>query len=488
MTEEAKPSGGTSLIADVTKVAYTSVMQALFGRTAKAFGDLFGERAEEFVERVKARKCKNVLDHKQKVEQITEGPVDIVEEGDRGGAVVRWVIVAADVPLEDAERAALVEATLAEILTSDRSSQFQDVAERLSGPSMRILLNAPSDRKFLPNGDDRGNFETLRELGLARKFDRAGFLLLLLAWCVGTLAGFVILTRILPSFLPTTMSIGFELEGAVISGVIFAVAMALLSTNYTLTEFGKKLQASALQFYPTRAKLREFWIARLVPSGFFSLAAVALVLACVIPLLLSLFLHGSETFRTIVLSPPSQSPPAAPAPSAPSPAGAPQAPQSTQALTTEDVATLIDVWHSVTEHMNSTINNTNQIEKLLSSWPKQINENRGKLLTDLVNLRNEIDGSRASIATLADDYKRFPNVRAAIGDSNIGQAFGRLYGAINSFVAETNKLPPNLPQNFESFLRPFAKEVTLATTALEKWASDMHSYSEEQVRELSTAK
>ena len=87
--------------------------------------------------------------------------------------------------------------------------------------------------------------------------------------------GFYSLTHILPTFLPTAMSIGFELEGAVISGVIFSVGMALLYTNYTLTEFGKRLQGSALRFYPTRTKLREFRIASLVPSGFLSWAVVA---------------------------------------------------------------------------------------------------------------------------------------------------------------------------------------------------------------------
>jgi hypothetical protein len=71
VTEEAKSSDGTSLIADVAKVADTSVMQALFGRTARAFGDLFGERAEELVERIRGRRSRNVLDHKHKVEQIT---------------------------------------------------------------------------------------------------------------------------------------------------------------------------------------------------------------------------------------------------------------------------------------------------------------------------------------------------------------------------------------------------------------------------------
>ena len=200
----------------------------------------------------------NVIDHKQKVEQITGGSVDFVEEVDRGVAVVRWFTAAADIPLEEAERAAFVEASLAEMLASDSGSEIQDVAEGLTVPSMRILLNAPRDRKFLPNGDDREDFEKLRRLGLARKFDRPRFLLLLLAWCIGTALGFYILTRILPPFLPTTMSIGFEPEGAAISGVIFAAAIAFLSTNYALTEFGKRLQASALRFYPTRAKLSSF--------------------------------------------------------------------------------------------------------------------------------------------------------------------------------------------------------------------------------------
>jgi hypothetical protein len=486
MTEEAKPSGGTSLIADATTVAETSVMKDLLGRSAKAFGDYLGEHVEEYVNKLRERRRKNVRDHEQQVERVTGGPVDFLAEGDRGGAIERWVIVAADVPLEDPERAAFVEATLAEILTSNRSSEFQDVAERLSGPSMRILLNAPSDRKFLPGADDRRNFETLRELGLARKFDLARFLLLLLAWCVGTAVGFYSLTRILPPFLPTTMSIGFELEGAVISGVIFAVGMALLFTNYTLTEFGKRLQGSALRFYRTRTKLREFRIASLVPSGFLSWAAVALVLACGIPLLLSRFLQGSETIRTIVLSPPRQSPPTALP--APSPNGAPQAPQSAQTLATEDVAMLIDVWRSVTEQMKSTIDSTNQIEKLLSSWPKQINEERGKLLDELNVLRDEIEQRRVSITTLGNFYQRFPNIHAAIRDRNSDEAFRRLYLALDAFITEVRTLPAKLPQNFESSLKPYADEVKLATTELAKWANDTQSFSEAQVRELSTAK
>jgi hypothetical protein len=49
-------------------------------------------------------------------------------------------------------------------------------------------------------------------------------------------------------------------------------------------------------------------------------------------------------------------------------------------------------------------------------------------------------------------------------------------------------LPANLPQNFENSLKPYADEVKSANTALAKLASETHSFSETQVRELSTAK
>lgn len=55
MTEEPKPSGGTSLIADATKVADTSVMKDLFGRSAKAIGDYWGEHVEEFIDKRRER-------------------------------------------------------------------------------------------------------------------------------------------------------------------------------------------------------------------------------------------------------------------------------------------------------------------------------------------------------------------------------------------------------------------------------------------------
>ena len=67
----------------------------------------------------------HLRDHEQKVAQVTGAPVDTLTEGERGGAIERWVHVAADVPLEESEKAAILEAVLAGILPSNRSSNFQ---------------------------------------------------------------------------------------------------------------------------------------------------------------------------------------------------------------------------------------------------------------------------------------------------------------------------------------------------------------------------
>jgi hypothetical protein len=82
----------------------------------------------------------------------------------------------------------------------------------------------------------------------------------------------------------------------------------------------------------------------------------------------------------------------------------------------------------------------------------------------------------------------FPNVRATIFGRNSEEVFNRLYRALDSFITEVGSLPQNLPQNFESSIKPYAREVESASSALAKWASDTRSFSEAQGRELSAAK
>src|SRR5215211_5978473 len=116
MTEESKPGSGTSIVGDLTKVAETSLMKDLFGRSAKAAGDYYGEYAEDYFKRKRERDRKNLQDHERIVADVTGQSIDIFSRPEAGAAIERWILVAINVPLEDAERAAICEAVLAEIL------------------------------------------------------------------------------------------------------------------------------------------------------------------------------------------------------------------------------------------------------------------------------------------------------------------------------------------------------------------------------------
>src|SRR6202521_2837754 len=80
----------------------------------------------EFFIRRREKRLKNVRDHELRVAQVIGEPVNVLSKPDRGREIERWVDAAADVPLEDAERAALLEAVLAQIFTRGGSSDFQE--------------------------------------------------------------------------------------------------------------------------------------------------------------------------------------------------------------------------------------------------------------------------------------------------------------------------------------------------------------------------
>jgi hypothetical protein len=130
-------SAGSELVSNVTKVADTGVMKDLLGRTFKAVGDYYGEQVEDFLNQRRERRRKNVRDHEHQVAQVIGEPVNILSKPERAGEIERWLEIAADVPLEDGERAALFEAVLAQILSTHGSSDFQDIAERLSSSCCR---------------------------------------------------------------------------------------------------------------------------------------------------------------------------------------------------------------------------------------------------------------------------------------------------------------------------------------------------------------
>jgi hypothetical protein len=149
-----------AIIGAGTKVAETSVMKDLFGRSFKAAGDYYGEYWEDYFNKLREQRRKNIKDHETRVAEVIGEDVDVLSKPARHQAVRRWLELAADVPVEDAERAAISEAVLVEIATTDSTPEYQDVAEKLTTADTRLLLSAPVDA-IAPDGGDRRGFENL---------------------------------------------------------------------------------------------------------------------------------------------------------------------------------------------------------------------------------------------------------------------------------------------------------------------------------------
>ncbi len=485
MAHEDKDQGhnALSVVGDIAKVADTSVMKDLLGRAFKAVGDYYGEQVEEYFNQRRKRRWKNVRDHEAQVAQVIGEPVDILTKPERAGAIERWVEIAADVPLEDAERAALFEAVLAQILSTHGSSDFQDVAEQLSSSGMRVLLNAPFNKGIAPEDGDRQGFERLRSLGLARTLDLRQALAVIFAWVLGTAVGFFGLFFIIPRYLPRALAIEFVVEALLISAVALALGIALLTTNYRLTEFGKSLQQSALRFYRDRSSLRKVTLLSAIPSKPLIWGALAALFVCTLPPVLDLYFPAHDATRTVIISSPPANPSLPGAPTPPPPGASAPSPQQVT-LTADEIRTLIDVWRSVAEQMSSIILLTNQVQSLLPNWPQRLAGDRGAVATQLLEMRDQINQRRVSIQSLHNFYQKYPNVRSALQEANVDGVFARLYRSLDSFAHEIQILPTPPPENFENTLRPYAGELKAATDAMAIWANNTRGFANAQSQEL----
>ena len=141
--DEGSSGSEPDIVGNITKVADAKLTTLLFGRSAKAAGDFLGEKVEGFFKkRKKEAQQKNVEDHVSRVVEVIGEPLDV--KPTQYVNVERWVRIAADVPIEDAERSALFEAVLADIISTEGTSEYQQVAEKLTSDAARLLLNAPT--------------------------------------------------------------------------------------------------------------------------------------------------------------------------------------------------------------------------------------------------------------------------------------------------------------------------------------------------------
>jgi hypothetical protein len=491
MTADGDESDGGSGLPDIvgaaTKVAETSVMKDLFGRSFRAVGDYYGEQIEEYYKKKKEKRLKNVRDHELRVAQVIGEPVNILSKPERGRAIERWVDVAADVPLEDEERAAVLEAVLAQIFSSDVTIDFLDVSERLSSSGMRVLLNAPFDKDVAPKGDDRQTFERLRALGLARTLDLGHAVAVIFAWLVGTTVGLFILFVVIPRYLPRLLAIEFVVEAVLTSAVVLVLGLALLSTKYRLTEFGRLLQRSALRFYRDQTSLRKIRILSAIPGKPLIWGMLAVILACALPLALESYLPAQlrTDFRPtiIISSPPSLGGPSAPAPPAPAPPLVPEPPKPTT-LTAGEIEKLKDAWNSVNNQMEGIQGLTTESQELVKDWPQRIKVNPQAVGSQLLQMRDAINQHRVSLQSLKNSYEKYPNIAPVLEEATKGGSFTRLYTSFDNLAREAQKLQPH-PENFEIIIKPYANDLKDALDEMTKWANATRNFAKQQSDELS---
>jgi hypothetical protein len=473
-------SKGPDIVGNITKVADAKLTTLLFGRSVKAAGDFLGEHVEGYFKRRKEEAQRdNVEAHVSRVVEVIGQPLDV--KATQYVKVERWVRIAADVPIEDAERSALLEAALADLISTDGTSEYQEVAEKLTSTTARLLLNAPTRDGIAPAGSDQRGFERLKTLGLARTLGLGQVLAITGAWLVGTVVGLIALFRVMPRYFPKLLAIEFVAEAVAISLVLLVFALFIMPANYRLTEFGKAVQQSARRFYQGGKRLRG---ASIIPKSPWIWGLCGAVLACLLPPLLELYLPAllRTTGRpTVVISSPSVNPSS---PGISPNNSAPTSPPDQVMLSNDELGGLVEFWDSVKDQMKGLTELTGEGQSLLETWPQDVEKNRDGFVSRLVSTRNSINTRRNSLTALMNIYRKYPNVDPILRDVSGDGVFNSAYLAFDSFANETQTVPLP-PKNFEERLKPYASGLRTALAAMTKWANATGNFATLQSRELS---
>jgi hypothetical protein len=491
-TDGEEISSVSSGAGNIIKAADSKLLTLLLGPSVQEVGKFFHERTKAYIDRLRAAKNATVEAHVSRVIGVVGEPKEV-----RAGQLIkieRWIQIAEDVPIEDAARAAIVEASLAEIVTTDGAADYQEVAQKLTSRTARLLLESPTDAGVAAQDYDQPAFDELKFLGLAGASRRKQLVKWMAAWLIGTLVGLLILFDLVlpylpahfPRLLPLFLATEFVVDAVLVSVLIATLGISFVSTTYRLTDLGKRLQQSAKRFYQQpnekliSAVPRKLWI---IWSG------VAALFVCSLPFALQAYLPVQLRFNAqpptvIISSPPASQSGATPTapPALPTSAGA--TPQQIT-LTGDEIRTLIDVWRSVTGQMNEIIALDNAGQELIPIWPERVRSNAEGFALELLRQRDSVNQHRVSLVSLNNVYQRYPNVSSVLAEATRDGVFDRLYRALESFAHEVRGVAVPPPADFENKLRPYAGELKGALDAMAKWANGTRNFAMRQGDELS---
>jgi hypothetical protein len=490
-------SGLPNVVGDVAKIADSGVMKDLLGRSFRAIGDYYGEKVEDHYKYKKLKtqaQEKNLQDHATRLAEVLGDspaiePFQIVK-------IERWIKIAANIPIDDAERAAIFEAAFADIISTKGSSDYQEVAEQLSSSTARLLLDAPTQHTVAPEETDRRGFEHLKSLGLAgtppRQVSNR-----ILAGVIGAFVGLLFLAgltryaaNLFPHF-PVFLATEFIVEGVVASAIVVGFGISFISKRYFLTDFGKSLQRSAKRFYPRQTSQHRRPFRAAIPY-WIMWSGLSALLVCGLPFALQTYLPGQLRINVplrpiIITSPPGPSG----LPGQPPPVSDPDPPKEKQQppLTAEDVQTLIGVWNSVDAQMEDMVGLSKQGKSLVKDWPQRLSENSALIQEQLTKMRDSVEQRRVSLSTLYNIYGRLPNVGHELAEAARDGVFQNLSRSLDNFAREIQRIRSSPPAtNTETKLKPYATSLDGALDAMTKWASTTRDFAKLQSDELSGQK
>jgi hypothetical protein len=167
---------------------------------------------------------------------------------------------------------------------------------------------------------------------------------------------------------------------------------------------------------------------------------------------------------------------------------APSVPQQQPAspeskMSADEIATKIDIWQSVEGQMNDFTNVLNKGTALLKNWPERLKVNRAAFTSEIVDFRNGFGLVQSRLGDLRATYPTYSDVANALTQREADV----LARTIQNFLNAVSSLPSDLPENYESVIRPYAGGLNREIAMVANWVSVTRTFSAKSRQNLTQA-
>lgn len=257
-TDDAAENPLPGAVGALVQVGNSQPFRDLFGPTAKALGEYWGEVTEEKIQRWRQKKTDNIRRH---VSAVMEETGDEVVEFDEQRAVLQsaWMEQAENVdPEKDEELASLWQGLLHNIMSGGQDSHLMiETLKSLNSREAQVILN--HGRRRIPASRDTIIYRGLESKGLMIKFGMfEGYRMNSFIYLPFVVAATMLVMTFLTYFYPEVRSESINIFGQDTSRIIlvslisvFLVSIGYLwihSLRYYLTPVGARLRYYGLKY------------------------------------------------------------------------------------------------------------------------------------------------------------------------------------------------------------------------------------------------